>query len=702
MFKSSIPKNTNPIGLNDFRPISLVGILYKVISKVLATRMKSVLGNVISNVQSAFLKGRSILDGVLVANEMVSYLKRSKRKGLIFKVDFEKAYDSVNWGFLLEVLGKMGFGTKWRNWIETCLKTAKISILVNGSPTEEFYMEKGIRQGDPMAPFLFLVVAEGLNVMVEEAIEKGLFKGLKVGNGEVVLSHLQYADDVMFFGEWEAENIVNLVKLLKCFYAVSGLKVNLNKCNLFGLGVPEVEILGWARVVGCGSGSLPFTYLGLPVGVSMKKVSHWEKVISKFKNKLSSWKVKWLSFGGRLSLVKSVLSSLPLYYFSLFLSPVSVIKSLESLRRMGVGGSEELKRGRTWVKWDKVLESFEGGGLNVGGLREMNWCLVGKWWWWFANDNDALWCNIIRSIYGEKGGLKLGEGSEIRGSEIRGSSVWRSIIKVGSFLDGVGCNFSRSFGKVVGNGRNTKFWEDRWVGGEILKERFTRLYNLETCKAALVADRGSWLENYKPGSEGEDKLVWLLDPVGGVSVRVLRTILGERRLRSRSGEGDGSGICTKWVKVIPPKVNVFFWKASFERLPCRALLDKYGIDVDSVLCPRCNQEVETVHHALFSCEKVKKLWSLVGRWWNLDTASTVSLRDLVSLATRCGSSSKGSALWEAFIRCFAYMIWSDRNKIVFQQSREELCDNLVFEWLTQRSKDMSGDWRSWLSDPMSS
>ncbi|KAJ9562034.1 hypothetical protein OSB04_007194 [Centaurea solstitialis] len=763
-FVSLIPKNTSPIGLNDFRPISLVGILYKVISKVLAERMKSVLVNVISNVQSAFLKGRSILDGILVANETISYLKSSRKKGLIFKVDFEKAYDSVSWEFLLDLLEQMGFGRKWRKWVGTCLKSSRISILVNGSPTEEFSMEKGIRQGDPMAPFLFLVVAKGMHVMVEEAIKKGLFKGLKVGNGGVTLSHLQYADDVVFFGEWGTENIVNLVKLLKCFYEVSGLKVNINKCNIFGIGVPEEDVLGSARVVECGSGSLPFTYLGLPVGVSMEKVAHWEKVIIKFKNKLSSWKAKWLSFGGRLSLVKSVLSSLPLYYFSLFQAPVSVIKSLESVRSNFFwgggysGGCEEPKRGRAWVKWDRVVESFDRGGLNVGGLREMNWSLIGKWWWRFFKEKSSLWRSIIQSIYGEKGGLELGAGV-------------------------------RSFTKDVGNGRSTKFWEDRWVGGEVLKEKFSRLYNLETCKEVLVGvsitgyppivhgtgtgtggswnqgtgtgtantgssyvgtapgtagnrfrywvlveNRGSvvgsewiwkwnwrripfgrevseleelckWLENFKPVSSWDDKCVWLLDPLGGFLVKALRTILGVKM--SRMGEGGGRGEPTRWVKSIPSKVNVFFWKAKLERLPCRALLDKYGIDLDSTLCPRCNCEVESVQHALFSCEKVKNLWSLVGRWWNLDVSSIASLDDLLSLAVRSGANKKASALWEATIRSFAYMIWSDRNKEIFNNQRGDLCENLItfqrriFEWLSQRCKDFHQDWRLWLSDPMS-
>ncbi|KAJ9548768.1 hypothetical protein OSB04_021311 [Centaurea solstitialis] len=684
-FVTLIPKNTRPIGLNDFRPISLVGILYKVLSKVLAGRLKAALENVISNVQSAFLKGRSILDGVLVANETVSYLKSSRKKGLIFKVDFEKAYDSVSWDFLLDMLDKMGFGRKWRNWVGSCLRSSRISILVNGSPTEEFSMEKGIRQGDPMAPFLFLVVAEGLHIMVEEAIEKGLYKGLKVGSGGVILSHLQYVDDVVFFGEWGSENIVNLIKLLKCFHDVSGLKININKCNIFGIGVPDEEVLGWARVVGCGSGSLPFTYLGLPVGASMKKVSHWEKSEKKF----------LLGRGGGCT-----------------------------------GGSEEPKRGRAWIKWEKVLESFESGGLNVGGLREMNWSLIGKWWWRFFKERGSLWRSIIQSIYGEKGGLELGVGGEGRGS-----SVWRSIINMGRVIDGVGCNFSRSFGKIVGNGCSTKFWEDRWVGGEVLKERFPRLYNIESSKGALVSDRGSmvgsewvwewnwrrlpfgrevseleemlkWVENFKPVSAWEDKVVWLLEPQGGFSVKTLRTILGEKR--SRSSEGRGRGEPTRWVKSIPSKINVFFWKAKLGRLPCRFLLDKVGIDLDSILCPRCSKEVESVHHALVSCEKVRNMWSLVGRWWNLDVSnsSIASLDDLLSLAVRCDLNSKVVAVWEATIRCIAYMVWTDRNKRVFNHLSGDLCDSLVsfqrriFEWLSQRNKDFHKDWRLWLSDPL--
>ena len=130
---------------------------------------------------NAFIKGRYILDGVLIANETMSYLKRTKEKCLIFKVDFEKAYDSINWKFLMSIMKKMGFGDKWCKWVETCLKSSSTSVLVNGSPSEEFGVERGVRQGDPLSPFLFILAAEGLNAIVNEAVEKGIFRGVKLG-----------------------------------------------------------------------------------------------------------------------------------------------------------------------------------------------------------------------------------------------------------------------------------------------------------------------------------------------------------------------------------------------------------------------------------------------------------------------------------------------------------------------------------------
>ncbi|GJX41196.1 RNA-directed DNA polymerase, eukaryota [Tanacetum coccineum] len=204
------------------------------------------MNKIIREVQSAFIKDRFILDGVLVINEVVEFIKKSRKRCLIFKVDFEKAYDCVNWEFLEDIMQQMGFGRKWCGWIRACLESATSSVLVNGSPTKEFALERGIRQGDPLSPFLFLIVAESLNVAMQEVVQGGLFDGVKVGSDGIEVSHLQYADDTIFVGDWNRRNIISLMKLLKCFQMASGLKVNLNKSTLFGIGVEMEEVEGWA------------------------------------------------------------------------------------------------------------------------------------------------------------------------------------------------------------------------------------------------------------------------------------------------------------------------------------------------------------------------------------------------------------------------------------------------------------------------
>lgn len=238
-FVALLPKNDNPSCFSEFRPISLIGSLYKVLSKVLSSRIKSVLPKIISESQSAFKRGRSILDGVLVANEIVDEWKKKQKKGIVLKLDFEKAYDSINWEFLFSMLSNFGFGSKWINWMKECVSTARISILVNGSPTPEFSPQRGLRQGEPLSPFLFNIVAEGLNILLSRAVQIGLIKGATLGSNDIIITHLQFADDTILFSEARREEVINIKRILRCFEILSGLKINYHKSVICGIGINE-------------------------------------------------------------------------------------------------------------------------------------------------------------------------------------------------------------------------------------------------------------------------------------------------------------------------------------------------------------------------------------------------------------------------------------------------------------------------------
>lgn len=212
-----------------------------------------------------------------------------------------------------------------------------------------------MRQGDPLSPFLFLIVAESLNVFISEAIRHDVFQGIKIGRNEVQLSHLQYADDTIIFGQWNMVNAKNLIRIMRCHQEVSGLKINLSKSKVFGIGFTSQEVDWIANGMGCVLGKLPTTYLVVPIGLNMRNKENWKISIEKFRSKLADWKARLISFGGGLTLVRTVLGSMALYYFSLIRAPMSVIESLESVRKSffwgGMGGDNR----NSWVKWEKIL-----------------------------------------------------------------------------------------------------------------------------------------------------------------------------------------------------------------------------------------------------------------------------------------------------------------------------------------------------------
>ncbi|GJV24186.1 RNA-directed DNA polymerase, eukaryota [Tanacetum coccineum] len=316
-FITLIPKTLDSKFVSDYRPISLIGSLYKVVTKVLATRLSFVISGLVSDVQTAFLSNRQILDGPFIINELLSWCKFRKQHAMVFKVDFAKAYDSIRWDYLDEVLDSFGFGSKWRSWISGSLLSGMASIIINGSPTSEFQLHRGLKQGDPLAPYLFILVMESFHLSITRATDAGLFKGIKI-DSSLMISHLFYADDAVFIGEWSEKNVENIMHILHCFSLVSGLKINLQKSHLLGVGISTEIVNAAAMFLGCSVMRAPFKYLGVMVGGNTSLVKSWDEIIGKLNSRLSKWKSSTLSIGGRLTLLKSVLGSSPIYTMSLY------------------------------------------------------------------------------------------------------------------------------------------------------------------------------------------------------------------------------------------------------------------------------------------------------------------------------------------------------------------------------------------------
>nr|GEY90174.1 RNA-directed DNA polymerase, eukaryota, reverse transcriptase zinc-binding domain protein [Tanacetum cinerariifolium] len=524
--------------VKDFRPISLIGSLYKIIAKILANRLVGKLGEIVNEVQSAFIADRQILDDPFILDELIQWCKRKKKQLLVFKVDFEKAYYSVRWDFLDDIIRKFGFGDKCLHLSFQC---------------------------------------------VEEA---GMFKGIKLDNS-VSISHMFYADDALFVGQ----------------------------CD---------KIKGVASKLGCLTFKTPFMYLGSIVGGSMSRIQAWADVVDRVSSRLSKWKMNILSIGGRLTLLKSILGSMPILHMSIFKAPLGVLRKLETIRSHFFNGFALNCNKSSWVNWKTAVASKEKGGLSISSLYALNMGLMFKWFWRFCTQDTSLWSRVIKAIYGETGSV---DGNV----NFRFKTCWMNIVQEVNSLVGKGIDLRKFICFKLGNGEKTRFWDDRWLDGESLKMRFPRVYSLELCKDITVASKVtqhslvcSLRRRPRGGVEQQqfeelltltngvrlvpmgDRWTWKLSSSGEFSVASVRRLIDDKTLPVAAQK-------TRWVRYVPIKVNVIAWKVKSNSLPTRFNISRRGIPLDSIKCGICDTGVETVSHLFFSCDLVRQLVRLIAR-----------------------------------------------------------------------------------------
>ena len=299
---SLIPKTNSPKKMTDFHPISLCNVVYKLISKTLANRLKALLTHIVTENQSAFTSDRLITDNMIVAFELMHFLnhKSAGKEGFMAaKLDMSKAFNRVEWCFIQGVMERMGFSTRWINLIMKCITSVSYSVLINGVAFENITPTHGIRQGDLLSPSFFLLCAEGLTTLIHEVARNQNLTGILIACGCPRVTHFFFADDSILFCKAKPEECQELKLILRRYEEALGQKINTDKSSLFFNPNTSQDIKNEIfNILGPMQNSKHTKYLRLPSFIGRSKTQVFSILKERIRQKLAGWKGKLLSIGG--------------------------------------------------------------------------------------------------------------------------------------------------------------------------------------------------------------------------------------------------------------------------------------------------------------------------------------------------------------------------------------------------------------------
>eukprot|EP00253_Pinus_taeda_P002060 PITA_02060 len=644
---------------------------------------------------------------------------------MLLKIDLSKAFDSISWEYMQKVLKAFGFDNAWIRWVSSLISSAFFSILINGIPTSTFRSYRGIRQGDPLSPFLFIIMAEGLGRCIKNAIQAQDLKGITLHNAPTV-SHQQFVDDNMIFGYPSVHEARTLNSLLSLFSKASGTLINKAKSQIFFFNTHPSTQRAIARILGFSIASLPSKYLGAPLFEFARKHSSWSSLLENLEAKLSLWTHRSLNMASRVVLVKVVLQSMPLYLFSILAAPKWVLKAIKKLQRNFLWGCSGPNRKWALVKWEKACLPKIGGGIGLRDPEHSNIIMGAKIWWKWLTFPNTQWAQIWTAKYANN--LPLEE--RVRMTEIsKGSSIWNSAITNKDLIQ------KHSFWEVK-NGYLARFWTDSWQQLPCINNIIQDIPNQDPIQQEKINQ--FWTTN-NTSDHREWTVASAILPYGAAETQeALAEELKKRRILKEDGPDSlrwgyeekgtftskeayhilikGNYIKDKiwkriWQPPIWPKISTFLWLLTHNRILTWDNLRKRKFAGPSI-CLNCKIEEESAAHLMHLCPLSHRIWEKVSFRYQKEVTVqgdiNTTLRSWPQQPYQCKILN---TLWQLIPGTVMWNIWKERNRRVFKDQamdmeqvwniiKQNLQETLLLKSWSQEDFPSSNQeraiWNNWL------
>ncbi|XP_078150757.1 uncharacterized protein LOC144546100 [Carex rostrata] len=564
------------------------------------------MNELIMDVQTGFQKGRQMSESYIYAQHLITVARKNKMPFAMLKLDIKKAFDTISWDFVLQVMKNLGFQDNWITWVKNAVLQGSSQVLINGLLGKRINLKRGVRQGDSLSPSLFIMAMDFFARYLQKLTQLGAIR-LPFPD---MRPCLLYADDALLFLKPDPNQAQAIKLALLVFQQVSGLAINLEKTELLALNTLQENKIEIAAMLNCRLAELPMTYLGIPLSDKRLPKSAYLDLLHKFSKRLGGWASRFLSIAGRLTLLNSILSSLPVHFMSVLKLPEWVILKIDKIRRNFLWhGVTDQKKGFNLVDWEVVCTPKQLGGLGVLDLRAFNKAMLLKWFWWWFKPEQKLWKPLITATVGRVG-------------YVPDATVFMQLKRDTIDFFYVHTEFQ------PGKGTAISLWDHDWGKG-ILRDLLPALYSYSKI-AGISLQQGasshqqlieSFMPNLSEQAQEElqklrryidrlqliqsemDNICWKANDTGVFSVQSAYKAL-------KGGPRMASNLRHLWKLKAPPRMIIFGWLAIRNRILTHDNLKKKGCIIIT-RCPLCKAAAESVHHLFQNCDYTKKVYTIL-------------------------------------------------------------------------------------------